>query len=402
MIHRGKVRGGSIWIAAAVLLVVYAMQAQACPLPVFRYALEHWVSSPVEISVLCQGTPPPEQQQTMTDVLRQSHAPDFSFVGMVDINMPPPSPADPPPMKTWIDLGRPPLPVIVLRRRAPDSRASATTTYLPLRMEYLQQLAMSPERSEMVRRLLAGDSIVWVLLQSGDVAKDKAARALLDAALRQVQEKNRLPSEAELDADERRPGWPGAGHAGAGAVPFKLQFGVVELPGQGLEAELLRGMLRPVATTLPDHAAPAVFPVFGRARALTVLWDDTLTATNIMAACDFLCGGCSCIVKAANPGVELVVDTDWNAALSKAAGEPGPVATSEASAATEPTLPSFVGVPPTNAPIAALSVSVPPPNVGAPKAPRLHLAQSLAITLGASVLAMLFATFWILRRSGRN
>jgi hypothetical protein len=53
-------------------------------------------------------------------------------------------------------------------------------------------------------------------------------------------------------------------------------------------------------------------PVFGRGRALYALVGKGIAADVIEEACVFLTGGCQCTVKAQNPGVDLIMNVDWD------------------------------------------------------------------------------------------
>jgi len=114
--------------------------------------------------------------------------------------------------------------------------------------------------------------------------------------LRQAEQDIRLPAEVNPNVRDLRP---------VACVQHCLRrhFSVVEVPGNGPEADLLRGTLHTLATNLTS--GPVAVPVFGRARALSVLMADTLTQESILDVCVFLCGACSCMVKAMNPGVDL-------------------------------------------------------------------------------------------------
>jgi hypothetical protein len=59
----------------------------------------------------------------------------------------------------------------------------------------------SPARSELRRRLLGGQTAVWVLLESGDAAKDAAAFATLGESMKAAQERLKLP-EGVITQDE--------------------------------------------------------------------------------------------------------------------------------------------------------------------------------------------------------
>jgi hypothetical protein len=71
-----------------------------------------------------------------------------------------------------------------------------------------------------------------------------------------------------------------------------------------------QGTLTPMVTK--QVSQPMAFPVFGRGRALYALVGKGIAPDVIEEACVFLTGGCQCTVKAQNPGVDLIMNVDWN------------------------------------------------------------------------------------------
>jgi hypothetical protein len=53
-------------------------------------------------------------------------------------------------------------------------------------------------------------------------------------------------------------------------------------------------------------------PLFGRGRALYALVGKGIAPDVIEEASVFLTGGCQCTVKAQNPGVDLIMNVDWD------------------------------------------------------------------------------------------
>jgi len=60
---------------------------------------------------------------------------------------------------------------------------------------------------------------------------------------------------------------------------------------------------------------PIAFPIFGRGRVLCALVGDEIKKENVEEICYFLVGGCSCQVKEANPGWDLLLSADWDGML---------------------------------------------------------------------------------------
>jgi hypothetical protein len=181
----------------------------------------------------------------------------------------------------------------------------------PANAEAVRALVDSPGRREATRRILSGETAVWLLVDSGDPKKDDAAVALLETELRKLEKTLKIPEHGPDDppllAD----------------VPVKIAFSTLRLSrSDAAESAFLR-MLLPREIEINS---PLVFPVFGRGRALGAFWGDALTATSIGEAGAFLTGACACEVKEQNPGVDLLMALDWDQALSVAPAEdPKPI-----------------------------------------------------------------------------
>ncbi len=78
-------------------------------------------------------------------------------------------------------------------------------------------------------------------------------------------------------------------------------------------------------TIEPDLAGltdqPMVFAVYGRARVLEPYVGKGITVDNLTQLVDFVTGACSCQVKDANPGMDLLTAWDWNATAERLAAK---------------------------------------------------------------------------------
>ncbi|HUG17957.1 MAG TPA: hypothetical protein VMM56_03205 [Planctomycetaceae bacterium] len=168
-----------------------------------------------------------------------------------------------------------------------------------------EPLQDSPVRTQIVKRLISGDSVVWVLLESGDKQKDDLAFELLNAEIALLQTKLKLP---EIDKQDL---------ADLSVAPesLKISFSAVRVSkddaAEGPFVEMLLGV-EPDLREKDFINQPMVFPVFGRGRALYALVGDGIAADLIEEAGQFLTGACQCTVKRDNPGVDLLMNVDWN------------------------------------------------------------------------------------------
>ena len=62
------------WLKAAVVLCLLAVVAEACSVPVFRYALERWQSDPYEVFVFHRGKLTADQQASVDRLTRDGEA----------------------------------------------------------------------------------------------------------------------------------------------------------------------------------------------------------------------------------------------------------------------------------------------------------------------------------------
>jgi hypothetical protein len=164
----------------------------------------------------------------------------------------------------------------------------------------------SPARREIARRILKRDSVVWVLLESGNRQKDDAAAGLLRAQLRGLEETLELPELVPDDFGVEPEDMP----------ELRLAFSMVRLSRTDPAEEMLVSMLLKSEPDLEKFSEPMAFPVFGRGRVLYALVGKGINEENIAGACGFLVGPCSCIVKAENPGTDLLMSVDWENLLS--------------------------------------------------------------------------------------
>jgi hypothetical protein len=287
--------------ALAVLLLLTAAPARACNVPVFRYALEKWQADAFEVIVFHSGPLSPAHK-TLADALDRHANADPGFVNfdftLVDLARKP----DPDLLKVFESQRTRDLPLLVVRY--PEVADLSATWSAPLTADSVRQLLDSPARRELVRRLVSGDSAVWVLLEGGDRAKDAAAEKLLRSELQKLQKTLKLP---RLTAD------PEDAISSKGPE-LKLAFSLLRVSRDDPAEKMLVWLLQHIEPDLLDakyRGEPMAFAVFGRGRALPPLVGRGITPRNIAKEAEFLTGPCTCKVKEQNPGVDLLIVADW-------------------------------------------------------------------------------------------
>ena len=253
-----------------------AVTTMACQVPVFRYALERWEPG----SYLIRAPQAIKVDPHANVVFEQTEGP------------------------SQIELYYPPK----LRQASKKPIWSASVSE-----ENARAMMDSPIRQELRKRLLAGQSAVWLMIESGDAAKDDAAIKVIQEGLKTAQEQLKLPdgviTQNEANDPKKR-------HENADVLqsnlPLKIEFSSLRLSRQNAEEAPLIAILMHIEQDLGDYVKePMVFPIFGRGRALEPMIGKGIHANNIVEASTYLCGACSCEIKEQNPGIDLLMTADW-------------------------------------------------------------------------------------------
>jgi hypothetical protein len=194
-----------------------------------------------------------------------------------------------------------PLPWIEVR-----SRIDATRTALrwsgPLADAIGEPgLFESPGRAEIVRRILNGDSCVWLLVAPEEQLQRSSEQ--LQSLLDSVGKGLKLPQGIGLPGSELY-----------AQIPLEIRFSVVPLSHSDPKEHHFMKLL---AASFPEWNSETayVIPIFGRCRALEVFTWTEPDEPLIRDVGEFLCAACSCRVKQANPGFDLLASINWNERL---------------------------------------------------------------------------------------
>jgi hypothetical protein len=290
---------------ALLALACSGIPIRACSVPVFRYALEKWPADPYQALVFHRG-PLTEAQKALVRDLGPDGAAGVMHANsaprLVDLDQ---NPA-PELLDIWRQAGGTTLPWLVVRYPL-SVRVPANAWSAPLQPASITQLLDSPVRKEIAERLREGESAVWVMLEVGNREKDDATAKLLETRLAYLGSVLKLP---KLDAADIA--------SGLVTLPeeaLKLDFSLVRLPRNDPAEQAFVSMLLGTEADLREIGQPIVFPVFGRGRALYALIGQGINPQTIDEAATFLVGKCSCQVKELNPGVDLLLASDWDAGL---------------------------------------------------------------------------------------
>lgn len=296
---------------AALTIVLSTTALIACSVPVFRYALEQWNPDSFEVSVYYRG----ELSEAHTALIQQLQPASLDAeytanvrVRTVDVD----SPDNAEEAKAWSESVTDEVAWMVARtpakHGAPTEVASAV-----FNEQNLKRLLDSPKRAELTKRLLKGDSVVWMLLESGVKEVDDAAEKTLSDELQRLQGVLKLPDIDEKDIQD--------GFLSVDPDELKIRFSVIRLARDDPQEQAFLQMLLSTEPDLKDAefvSQTMALPVFGRGRSLYALIGKGINAETIEDACRFLTGACQCTVKAQNPGVDLLTTVDWDSLVGAA------------------------------------------------------------------------------------
>jgi hypothetical protein len=281
--------------------------------PVFRYALERWTADNYQIIIFHDGKLTDEQQAVVDDLVsdadkQSANVVVHSFV----VNAIDPQ-KDPGLIELWQAEQTETLPRMVAYY-PPQSMARGSIWSGALTKEAVSRLLDSPVRREVARRILKGETAVWVFLEGGDKKLDDEKFEVLEKNLRQAERTLKLPEIEEQDIAD--------GLVTIDPDQLKIKFSAIRLSRDNPQEEMFVQMLLRSEEGLLDEefaGKPMAFPLFGRCRALYALVGDGIVEETILVACAFLIGPCTCQVKAQNEhGVDMLTSVDWDGLIEPA------------------------------------------------------------------------------------
>lgn len=344
-------------VCCAILVLTGAApfgSAYACSVPVFRYALERWHPDPYEAVVFHRGfTSADSALLTRLQAAGGRQSPANLRVGTHDVR----DTTGQHPWSRWGLQEGDSLPLVAVY--APRARRDAGPLWsAPLTAGAIEALTDSPIRREIARRILNGETAVFVYVSGGDRSRNRAVMDTLRGNLSELEKKLQLP-EPVYDVSYFEP---------SKGVPLKIAFSTLVLsPREPTEQVLLRMLFGSLFDPDSLHE-PTVYPIFGRGRALIQLRADQVTSRHLNEICRFLTGPCACTVKQANPGFDILLSTPWDTQLRRSPSdqsEPLPPLTGLSNFAQQDTSAPDTTPPPEPVPAPAKSDPSGPPPVSA-------------------------------------
>jgi len=281
----------------------------ACQVPVFRFALERWETDSYTLVIVPGASgqlSPPENE-----ILKFLELGGDSKVGNMNLE------------------------VRIEAKKLGESSAATMQLFYPprstgprplpiwsgaLTMANARTLVDSSARREIVKRLLSGESAVWVLIESGSKEKDDRAVIEIEKAFAKAEAELKIPDGVLTVAEARKVSAENERDSDStlrSSIPLKIKFSLMRIARTSPEESIFREMLLHMEADLEAFRnEPMVFPVFGRGRALEPLISRGINLVNVFEHSSYFCGACSCEIKNQNPGVDLLISANWEEAIA--------------------------------------------------------------------------------------
>jgi hypothetical protein len=327
---RARLEPGTRWrftLVTLAILLHFAAITRACSVPVYRYALDRWPADPYELAVSASDAKDPGVARFLRN-----------FTDNTPVNLAP------------VRLKEAGSSHLAFPHAAPEAAPAWAGA---LDAAAIPSLIDSPARTELTHRILAGETGVWLLVESGERSADDQAAAMLDKRLHYLEQAADIPP---IDPDDP------TNELGPGPA-LMVKFSVLRVRRDDPAEQAFLRMLAGPKHDTPPSTGPWLALVFGRGRVLGAWPAEGFGNEQIDEASLFLLGACSCQVKRMNPGWDLLLNANWDEALQamgfQKPGQPAMLATPDGPKAPSPILPKVATVAPNGQIVGKGSSAVP-------------------------------------------
>jgi len=269
--------GSAVVACLAFALLLGNGAAVGCDIPVYEYTLNYWQRDPYRVYYLHEGVIPPANAAVNKALQKAS----LSGGGHANLELMSvdvgglPNVLDER-LKAVLSLAgpkRPPYYAIVPPRRPP--------LYIGgLGARQARDLVQSPAAKRVADLLCHGKQGVLIVLPGPEEGANQRALQVATGAVDAASHKEQDLGLVSLDRASRADQW------------------------------LVRQLLS-VESDLPELKQPMVFGVFGRAHVTEPYVGKGITGENLGELIEFMNGPCTCQIKEANLGMDLLTNADW-------------------------------------------------------------------------------------------
>jgi hypothetical protein len=304
MTLRGKHR--IVLLACAWLI---ASSVLACKLPVFRYALERWQVDRYRMVAVVDEQTTDAVGGALAEL--QAYASANVDVEIIDLS----SLTD---EQLWQveeisgDTQTPLLQVFYPERNGQRKKCWEGELKLTAVRDWFE----SPLRRQITADIVSGVSVVWILVEGSDDQENQRIGDIVTSALNEAESQITIPEGVipRAGASQFLRQHPDASMDDVlrSDIPLGVEFALRRLIRADQNESALRAMIGGLSS---EDDGPVLVPVFGRGRILDAIPTESVSQQTIINACRYMVGECSCTVKALNPGVDLVLNVDWQEKL---------------------------------------------------------------------------------------
>lgn len=175
-----------------------------------------------------------------------------------------------------------------------------------LTLEDVAAISDSPARREITRRLLKGESVVWLLIESGIDYKDYRILKMLSEEMKNNTDNSpgietTLPPEDGAKKKEVRPLNPG-------------RMSIIRVSREDAAEKILLNILNGIEPEVMNVGnEPVLVPVYAGGRILNLFSDEEINRENIRKTIELFSGGNTGVEKAPNAGTVLLLSVGWDA-----------------------------------------------------------------------------------------
>lgn len=283
------------------MLLCLGYEAPGCNLPVYRYAMQYWRQNTYTIRCFHKGFLRESDQKLVQYLEEHSLNGQYSFnfiLETVDLSQNGLENLFP------SDLPQNDWPYLVIYY--PDEIERTSVWHGRLDDTIREHLADSPIRSEIAARLAAGETAVWIFVESENRKMDSEKLLLLQEELQKLENGLKFPDQTQTlnFTSDKNP---------EEEADLRIKFSSLVLSRLNPKEEILLSLLLHSESDLGKYVSvPMVFPVYGRGRILYALVGDGITPENIRKTAEYFVAPCTCILKDANTGTDLLMTTDWS------------------------------------------------------------------------------------------
>ncbi len=333
-----------IKIVAVTLFTIFAITTHACDTPVFRYALEKWAPENYRMLVFSE-----EERNEETDAVLSVLDKNSVNIAIKEINLTE--------LKNGFDAEQYKFKGVKKEYRKSKEQIKCERTLkterykfdrnleeynkfaknkkLPYavlsypknarvsknilwqgapRNDVITSINQSPARTEIAKRILSGDSAVWVVVTCEDKKKNDALCSNLESYLKKAEGTVTLaiPEDAKKLKLE---------------TPLKLQFSILKISSTSTKESFLINNLLKLSEKQNGKPLtseewkllleqPVIIPIIGRGRAIQLFKANEITEKAVVDLCQYICGECSCEIKAQNPGMDMLFAIDWESGFT--------------------------------------------------------------------------------------